>query len=248
MSVFQVQLPIFEGPLDLLLYLIERDEIDIYDIPISKITGDFLSYLRYLEEERIAIGSEFIAMAAELMSIKARMLLPRSRSQKGKEEDPRQSLAERLIAYKQMKVAAEHLRMLAEKRAFFLPRGYALAEQQHIQKQSYYDASLYQLTLHNLLRVYLLLQKKRRMKSVPLVTAIKPFPYTIQETEAVLREKLKIRSRWYFKELVRIEPRIAFVVVCFLVILEMIQRGELKVIIGEGPNEFWIESKEEVNL
>ena len=89
---FEVKLPLFEGPFDLLLFFIERDELDIYDIPISKITEDFLKYIHQLEEMNIEVASEFIVVAATLMRIKAKMLLPRpGRDEDGKERDPRES-------------------------------------------------------------------------------------------------------------------------------------------------------------
>src|SRR6266581_1561204 len=103
---FEVRLPLFEGPFDLLLFFIERDELDINDIPISKITGDFLEYLHRLETLNIEIASEFILVAATLMRIKAKMLLPRPElDEQGHEIDPRQDLIQRLLLYKQYKEA-----------------------------------------------------------------------------------------------------------------------------------------------
>jgi len=101
---FEIKLPLFEGPFDLLLFFIERDELDIYDIPIAKITHDFLNYMRQLEELNIEVASEFIVVAATLMRIKARLLLPRpSLDEEGNEIDPRDELVKHLLEYKKFK-------------------------------------------------------------------------------------------------------------------------------------------------
>ena len=98
---YEIKLPLFEGPFDLLLFFIERDEIDIMDIPISKITNDFFEYISDLESMNIEVASEFIVVAATLMRIKSKMLLPRlSLDEEGNEIDPREELVEHLIEYK----------------------------------------------------------------------------------------------------------------------------------------------------
>lgn len=124
---YQVQLPIFAGPLDLLLHLIERAEIDIYDIPIAAITEQFLSYLRTMEILNLEIAGEFLVMAATLMQIKAKMLLPRPAAEEQEEgeeeEDPRQELVDRLLAYRRVKEAAAVLRRREEESLLRYPRG-----------------------------------------------------------------------------------------------------------------------------
>ena len=100
-GTFEVRLPLFEGPFDLLLFFIERDELDINDIPISTITNDFLEYIRQLETLNIEVASEFILVAATLMRIKSKMLLPRPQlDDEGNEIDPREELVKHLLAYK----------------------------------------------------------------------------------------------------------------------------------------------------
>ena len=101
---YEIKLPLFEGPFDLLLFFIERDEIDRMDIPISKITNDFFEYISDLESMNIEVASEFIVVAATLMRIKSKMLLPRlSLDEEGNEIDPREELVEHLIEYKKYK-------------------------------------------------------------------------------------------------------------------------------------------------
>ena len=107
---FEIKLPLFEGPFDLLLFFIERDELDIYDIPIAQITNDFLDYLHRLEEMNIEVASEFILVAATLMRIKAKMLLPRPElDEEGNEIDPREELIKHLLEYKKYKSVIKEL-------------------------------------------------------------------------------------------------------------------------------------------
>lgn len=108
-KTYRVKLSDFEGPLDLLLFFIKRDELDIYDIPIAKITKEFLEYLQYLTELNLDIAGEFIVTAAELMQIKAQMLLPRPEGENEEEFDPRAELVRRLLEYKRWKEMAEEL-------------------------------------------------------------------------------------------------------------------------------------------
>jgi segregation and condensation protein A len=124
-DTYEIKLPQFEGPFDLLLFFIERDELDIYDIPISKIAQDFLDYINSMETLNIEVASEFILVAATLMRIKAKMLLPRKEvdPETGKEIDPREELVSRLIEYKKLKEATEALRLMEQERQNITKRG-----------------------------------------------------------------------------------------------------------------------------
>ena len=105
-----VKLQVFEGPLDLLLHLIDKNKIDIYDIPIVEITNQYMEYIRAMEKEEVNVMSEFLLMAATLLDIKCRMLLPKEINEEGQEEDPRQELVEQLLQYKMYKYMAYELR------------------------------------------------------------------------------------------------------------------------------------------
>src|SRR5699024_3300007 len=98
-----VKLPVFEGPLDLLLHLIDKNKIDIYDIPIAEVTDQYLEYIRQMNREDMNVTSEFMVMAATLIDIKCRMLLPREVNEEGQEEDPREELVTQLLEYKKYK-------------------------------------------------------------------------------------------------------------------------------------------------
>lgn len=119
-----VKLERFEGPLDLLLHLIKRDEIDIYDIPIARITQQYLAYLELMRSLDLEVAGEFLVMAATLMRIKAKMLLPAPRAEEEEEEgDPREELVQRLLEYRQFKEAASTLRLREEERRHLYERG-----------------------------------------------------------------------------------------------------------------------------
>ena len=105
-----VKLQVFEGPLDLLLHLIDKNKVDIYDIPIVEITNQYMEYIRAMEQADLNIMSEFLVMAATLLDIKCKMLLPKTVNEDGEEEDPRQDLVEQLLQYKIYKYMAGELR------------------------------------------------------------------------------------------------------------------------------------------
>ena len=119
---FQADLPVFHGPLDLLLYLVKRDELDPRDIPIARVTEQFLAYLDVLKEIDVEKAGDFIVMAATLMELKSKMLLPHAEESTEEEEDPRQELVRQLLEYKRFKEAASLLEQQAEKQASRLPR------------------------------------------------------------------------------------------------------------------------------
>ena len=121
---YQIKLEHFEGPFDLLLFFIERDELDIYNIPISKITNDFLDFIHQQEKVNIELSSEFILFVSTLMRIKAKMLLPRKElDAEGNEIDPRQELIDKILEYKKFKEAAAHMAEMEAMRMLMMKRG-----------------------------------------------------------------------------------------------------------------------------
>ncbi len=120
---YKVKLEVFEGPLDLLLYLIKKEEVNIYDIPIAKITDQYLEYLELMQLMDLDIAGEFLVMAATLMHIKSRMLLPPDQLEEEEaEEDPRAELVRRLLEYKKFKEAASQLATMESQQKHFFPR------------------------------------------------------------------------------------------------------------------------------
>ena len=123
-ETYQIKLPQFEGPFDLLLFFIERDELDIYNIPISKITNDFLSYIHQSESLNIELSSEFILFISTLMRIKAKMLIPRKElDEQGNEIDPRQELVDKILEYRKFKEASQKMSEMEALRMLMARRG-----------------------------------------------------------------------------------------------------------------------------
>ena len=124
-----VKLEVFEGPLDLLLHLIEKNKVDIYDIPIVEITNQYLDYIKALKSQDMNVMSEFLVMAATLVDIKCRMLLPKEVNEEGEEEDPRAELVEKLLQYKMYKYMAYELRDMQTDAGVTITRGENLPEE-----------------------------------------------------------------------------------------------------------------------
>ncbi|MEO6758596.1 MAG: segregation/condensation protein A, partial [Saprospiraceae bacterium] len=236
------------GPFDLLLFFIERDELDIFNIPIAKITDDFLDYLRHLETMNIDLASEFIVVAATLMRIKAKMLLPRKQlDEEGNEIDPRGELVDRLLEYKRYKSVLEDLRHLEEVRAFMNPRGYASVEMRHLAEHALADAEMESVTLYKLLRVFERLvgrfedgQKSQRVHTVY------NFNYTIQEQRTYIQNHLSPGKNTPFEEIFTVLENRIHAVVTFLALLELLNSQLIALIQGEGINNFWLTVGEEV--
>lgn len=136
---YQITIPSFDGPMDLLLHLIREHELDIYDIPISKITKEYLAYLEIMQSLNLEIAGDFLVMAATLMQIKSRMLLPIDPTPDQPEEDPRLELMRRLIEYKKFRDAADQLLDLEKLRTHLLPRTVAagvkqVGEEEHLEE------------------------------------------------------------------------------------------------------------------
>src|SRR5688572_6821554 len=152
---FEVKLSLFEGPFDLLLFFIERDELDIYDIPISKITKDFLDYLHQLEQLNVDVASEFILVAATLMRIKSKMLLPRPQlDEQGNEIDPREELVKHLLEYKKYKSVIDTFHKMEETELMKEKRGNLMQELRTLAERSNGEAELQDVDLFKLMSVF----------------------------------------------------------------------------------------------
>lgn len=245
-ETFTIKLPVFEGPFDLLLFFIERDELDIYNIPIAKITDDFLDYMRHMESMNIDLASEFIVVAATLMRIKAKMLLPRKQlDEEGNEIDPRQELVDRLLEYKRYKSVLEDLRRLEEMRAFMNPRGYATAELRKLAEHALADAEMESVTLYKLLRVFeRLLTRFEDEQKTKRIHTVYNYNYTIQEQRRYLSTQLRTKGKADFESLfLNLENRI-HAIVTFLALLELLNEQEIALVQGEGINNFWLTLQE----
>lgn len=236
---YRVLLPQFEGPFDLLLFFIERDEIDVRDIPIAKITHDFITYLHQMQKLQIEIASEFILMAARLMKIKAALLLPRPQlNEKGEIIDPREELVDRLIEYKKYKDAMERLQVLEALSEQYAPRGYAEAEAATFTGTP--EDELIGLTVYRLFTVYKNAMQKFERQNVKPKHVIRQFPYTMEEVRKDILKTVNKNKRVDFHYFIKLNPDRLFIVFCFLNILELIQQKYLSITVAEGYNNFWI--------
>jgi len=240
-DTFSIKLPQFEGPFDLLLFFIERDELDIYDIPIFKITEDFLTYIHQMEVMNIELASEFILVAATLMRIKAKMLLPRKElDEQGKEIDPREELVNRLIEYKKFKEATEELRLMEEERQSISKRGNAPFESQEIASIFETEYEMQSLTMFRLMKAFQNVISRLDREKNKVVHTIEQPPFTISGEKMVLLEIVKVGDKFPFEKVFEsCESRIHAIFI-FLSMLELIQEKQLGITIGEGYNNFWI--------
>ncbi|HVF96994.1 MAG TPA: segregation/condensation protein A, partial [Flavisolibacter sp.] len=154
-TTYQIRLPQFEGPFDLLLFFIERDELDIYNIPITKIIKDFLAFIHGEEKLNIELSSEFILFISTLMRIKAKMLLPRKEvDAQGNEIDPRQELIDKILEYKKYKEAAAEMAALEAERMLRIKRGNSQKELSQIGEEASEGTEVQTVTLFKLMKAF----------------------------------------------------------------------------------------------
>jgi segregation and condensation protein A len=238
---FEVKLPLFEGPFDLLLFFIERDELDIYDIPISKITNDFLEYIHHLEQLNIEIASEFILVAATLMRIKSKMLLPRPQiDEQGNEIDPREELVRHLLEYKKYKSVVDTLHKMEESELMKEKRGNLMKELKSLAESTNVEAELQDITVFKLMAVFEKVLKRFEASKNKPVHQIIQYPYTVDGQKNMLIERLSVKERLSFSELLEEFPTRIGLIFNFLAILEMLALQILTIQVGEGYNNFWV--------
>lgn len=238
---YEIKLSLFKGPFDLLLFFIERDELDIRDIPIAKITDDFLAYIQQFKNKNLEIASEFILVAATLMQIKAKMLLPRPEVDVfGNEIDPRDELIKHLLAYKKYKSVVETLSVMETNRLYMEKRGNILEELKIIGEKNNVEAELQDIDLYKLLKVYMKAIEKHQTALNKPMHKVTPYPYTIEHQKEYILEIVKKAKKIAFEDVVLAMPDRIAIIFNFLSILELLQNQFLKIIIGEGFNNFWI--------
>jgi len=217
--MYKIRLPNFEGPFDLLLYFIKRDELNIYDIPIARITGEYLKYIRLMQFFDLELAGEFLVMVTTLMYIKTQLLLPKTISESGEEiEDPRKILVQKLIEYKQFKDASLELKDMAENQRYVYYRNIfadGLPETDN-PDDVYYENS----TLFDLLKAFKIALERTQGGIREHIVNIQKV--SIEEKTAYILQKLKITKRLSFFGLVKNESR-RNILVTFLALLEMIK-------------------------
>lgn len=241
-STYTIRIEAFEGPFDLLLFFIERDELDIYDIPIARITDDFLGYVQTMESLNIDLASEFILVAATLMRIKAKMLIPRKEvDEQGNEIDPREELIQRLIEYKAYKEATDELRRKEEARSMAFPRGNVEVELKALAEEALADAELESLTLYKLMQAFKRVMERFEEASRHPVHTIVKYTFTVQEEQNQIIQKMVYKPRLDFEDIFAASQNRIHAIITFLALLEMINNQVVRILAGEGINNFWIE-------
>ena len=215
---YRVKLQTFEGPLDLLLFFIKRDELDIRDIPISRITKEFLEYIQMLQELDLEVASDFIVMAAELMQIKVRMLLPRVGGEE-EEEDPRADLVKRLLEYKRFKEASMVLSSLEDESGKLFYRQGFHADPKLVTLEDQTE-SLKNITMYNLISAF-----KKVLDNVPkkIYHDIELMPITIDEQMSYIADVFRLRDEITFFELVSHMTDKIRIIVTIIAILELVK-------------------------
>ena len=219
---YKVQLEVFEGPLDLLLYLIKRDELDIYDIPIERITKQYMQYLDVMKMLDLSIAGEFLVMAATLMMIKSRLLLPVEERPEleAEEDDPRWDLVRQLVEYKKFKDAADHLEDLALRREDIFIR-----EGEHIELGPEPEVALQDVSIFDLITAFQEALKRAKKEDL---TEIFSDQYTVAQKVDFLTSLLREQKRAKLTDIF-VGMRHRYEMVCtFLAILELIRMRQLR--------------------
>lgn len=240
---FAIKLPQFEGPFDLLLFFIERDELDIHDIPIARIADDFLNYIHQMTSLNMELASEFIFVAATLMRIKAKMLLPRYAAEEDGELDPKAELVRKLIEYRKFKQICEELRPMEEERLKQEKRGNITYDLQQVEKAVVPGEELSELTLYKLMMVYDRVTKRYLNRTEEVTHTVVQYPYTIEAQKKAINDLLMINKKLDFKSIAGNSENKVHFVYNFLAVLEMLQQELINIQVGLGYNNFWISVK-----
>ena len=246
---YQIKLDQFEGPFDLLLFFIERDELDIYNIPITKITNDFLDFIHQSEKLNIELSSEFILFISTLMRIKAKMLIPRKElDEQGNEIDPRQELINKILEYKKFKEASAKMAEMEAIRMLMLKRGNLQKELAQIGEEAGEGTEIQTVSLFKLMKAFEKVIHRLHEKNNKPVHTVVQYNYTMEESrEYMLDTCSKEKTLSFEKVFDYCEDRI-HAIFLFLSLLELVQQRYMSLLIGEGRNNFiieWNENREE---
>jgi segregation and condensation protein A len=245
---FEIRLPQFEGPYDLLLFFIERDELNIQDVPIARVTDDFLDYLHQMSTLNMELASEFIFVAATLMRIKAKMLLPRpDLDELGNEINLKRDLIQKLIEYKKIKIAAEQFRLLEGERFQQEKRGNIAFDLQQIALTSGPGEELESFDLYKLMMAFNKVISRSIQQDNELEHIVEQYPYNIEDQKKAISRLLEINNKLDFKVLLSNSENKVHFVYNFLALLEMLQQNLITIQTGFGFNNFWIEAKPSSN-
>lgn len=229
-----VKLEVFEGPLDLLLHLIDKNKVDIYDIPIVEITNQYMEYIHSMETEDLNVMSEFLLMASTLLDIKCRMLLPKEINEEGEEEDPRQELVEQLLQYKMYKYMSYELRdrQIEGDRLMFKAATIPQEVSDYAEPVDL-DKLLDGITLAKLNAVFQDILKRQDEKIDPIRSKfgkIEKEEVSLAEKMSAVEEYARTHKQFCFRHLLSKQSSKTQVIVTFLAILEMMKTGAIQIV------------------
>lgn len=248
-SSYQIKLDQFEGPFDLLLFFIERDELDIYNIPITRIINDFLEFIHQSEKLNIELSSEFILFVSTLMRIKARLLLPRKElDAAGNEIDPRQELIDKILEYKKFKEAAVKMAEMEAERMLMIKRGNLQKELSLLGEEAAEGTEIQNITLFKLMKSFekVMLRVQER-QSRPVHTVV-PYNYTMEGSRDYILDLISREKMLSFEKIFDVCDNKIHAIFLFLSILELAQQKYMRLSVGPGMNNFiveWNENREE---
>jgi len=246
---YSIKVDQFEGPFDLLLFFIERDEMDIYNIQITKIINDFLDFIHQEEKLNIELSSEFILFVSTLMRIKAKLLLPRKElDASGNEIDPRQELIDKILEYKKYKEAAVQMADLESLRMLMMKRGNIKQEMSIVGEEAAEGTELQTVTLFKLMKSFeKVMTRLQERQNRPVHTVVR-YNYTMESSREYLLKTVQEGKTVAFEKVFDVCQDRVQALFFFLSILELAQQKYMKLLVGEGRNNFiieWNENREE---
>ena len=233
---YQIKLPQFEGPFDLLLFFIERDELDIYNIPITRIIKDFMDFIHKSEQLNIELSSEFILFISTLMRIKAKMLLPR------------QELIDKILEYKRFKEASVQMAEMEAMRMLMVKRGNIAKELSSIGEETGEGTEIQTITMFKLMKTFERVMKKHHERFNKPVHTVVQYNYTMEGSREYMLDMVKKEKTMPFEKLFDVCENRIHAIFLFLSLLELSQQRYMSLLVGEGKNNFiveWNENREE---
>ncbi len=247
---YQIKLPQFEGPFDLLLFFIERDELDIYDIQITKIINDFVIYMHSAEDLNIELSSEFILFVSTLMRIKAKMLLPRKEvDAEGNEIDPRQELIDKLLEYKRFKEASSKMAEMEAIRMLMVKRGNIHKEIVQVGEEAGEGTEIQTITMFKLMKAFERVMQRLYDRNNRPQHVVYRYHYTMESSREYMLDMVGNEKTVTFEKIFEVCENRIHAIFLFLSMLELIQQKYMSILTGEGRNNFiveWNENREEL--
>ncbi|PWU04614.1 MAG: chromosome segregation protein ScpA [Bacteroidetes bacterium] len=242
---YQIKTSQFEGPFDLLLFFIERDELDIYDIQITKIIKDFLDYIHKAEELNIELSSEFILFISTLMRIKAKLLLPRKDlDAQGNEIDPRQELIDKILEYKRFKEASAKMAEMEAIRMLMIKRGNIQKELAQIGEDSGEGTEIQTVTMFKLMKSFERAMQRLYDRTHKPQHVVYRYNYTMEGSRGYMLDMVRKEKTLAFEKIFEVCENRIHAIFLFLSMLELVQQKYMRLMTGEGRNNFIVEWNE----